>query len=48
MGTSSIAERIRVGTAELRVVVAGSTLLPTADTTACCCCCCCSAARTPK
>lgn len=39
MKSQGIAERVRVGASEVRVVVLGSGLLPSADTTACCCCC---------
>ena len=39
MNTEKIAELVRIGASEVRVVVSGSGLLPSADTAACCCCC---------
>jgi hypothetical protein len=42
MQDRKLLERVRIGAAEVQVVITGSGLLPTADTTACCCCCCCS------
>ena len=40
MDMQRVAERVRIGTAEVQVAVAGAGLLPTADGAACCCCCC--------
>ncbi len=39
MRSNKLAEKVRVGAAELQVVVSGSGLLPTAMNVACCCCC---------
>lgn len=39
VNTGVLAEKVRVGASEVQVVVAGSTLLPTAVNLACCCCC---------
>jgi hypothetical protein len=39
MASGDLAEKVRIGAAELQVVVAGSGLLPTAVNVACCCCC---------
>jgi hypothetical protein len=43
----TLVEKVRVGTSEVQVAVAGAGLLPTADGAACCCCCCssCSGVR---
>jgi hypothetical protein len=38
VNTGVLAEKVRVGASEVQVLVAGSTLLPTAVNVACCCC----------
>jgi hypothetical protein len=39
MEGKALVEKVRIGASELRVSIAGSGLLPRADTAACCCCC---------
>jgi hypothetical protein len=41
MNPRTLVEKVRIGAAEVQVAIAGSGLLPTADSSACCCCCCC-------
>ncbi len=48
MKRNTVLERVRVGVSELQVAIAGSGLLPTADTAACCCCCSSCAKKNPS
>lgn len=37
----TLVQKVRIGAAEVQVAIAGTGLLPSADSSACCCCCCC-------
>jgi hypothetical protein len=45
---AQLVDKARIGAAEVRIVVSGAALLPTADAGACCCCCSCCCSARPK